>query len=78
MRHLSHKGFLGSDDFLSEFHFLGFHVLLDPSFTVSEGLLDNLVNFLLDLVVLLGDNADHLAVEHLQFVVKVIYLILDL
>lgn len=65
------KGFSGSEDFLCEFDFLCSHVLFDIAFAVSEGFLDNCIDSFLDVVVLLGDDGHHLAVEHFNFVVEV-------
>ena len=78
MAHFGLEGILGSDDLLGELHFLGFHVLVDVTFAVSEGFLDDLVDTFLDLVVLLTHHTQQLAVKHLELVVEVVDLVLDL
>ena len=66
------EGFSGSQDFFCEFQFLRTHVLSDIIFGVPEGFFDALEDPFLDVIVFLGDNCEHLAVEHFDFVVEVI------
>ena len=46
------------------------HVLLDVALAALEGCFDDLVDPFLDLVVLLGHNGQHLAVEDVDLLVQ--------